>query len=198
MKQFTLMFTMLLTIAANLISCASAPTPTTIPSPTPKLAPTATPIATATTQPATFSDPFAYCQSIGTIDSPDARYTGEKIPVSIAKGLQKAMGLAPDAPLDFLVRSSFWRCMDGKVYGCSVGANIPCQGKADTSKTPNQGMTDWCKQNPNDQGIPAAAAGRETVYTWKCVSGTPQVDKQMLNPDARGFITEFWYALSAN
>ena len=198
MKKLMLMFMMLLTIAANLISCAVSPTPTTIPSPTPIASPTSVAKTASASQSATFSDPFAYCQAIGTIDAPDARYTGEKVPASVAKGLQKAMGLAPDAPLDFLVRSSFWRCMNGKVYGCSVGANIPCEGKADMSKTPNQGMTDWCKQNPNDQGIPAAAAGRETVYTWKCVSGTPQVDKQVVNPDERGFIAEFWYALSAN
>ena len=186
MKATSLKWISLLVITANLVSCASAPTPTAIPT------------ATAIPQPATFTDAFAYCQAVGTIDAPDARYTGDKVPVSVAKGLQKAMGLAPDMPMDILTRNSFWRCMSGKVYGCSVGANIPCQGKADASKTPNEGMTAFCKDNPNSDFIPAASTGRETVYAWKCVSGKPQVDKQVLNPDARGFITEFWYALSAN
>jgi hypothetical protein len=31
-------------------------------------------------QPATFTDPFAYCAALGTIDAPDSRYTGPKVP----------------------------------------------------------------------------------------------------------------------
>ncbi len=178
MKHIIFTFVLILSTAVILISC--------------------TPVATPTTQSTTFSDPFAYCQAVGTIDAPDARYTGEKVPTTVAKALQKATGAAPDMPLQILQNNSFWRCMNGKVYGCSVGANIPCQGKADMSKTPNEGMTAFCKENPNSDFIPAVATGRETVYAWKCVSGTPQVDKQVFNPDARGFIAEFWYALSAN
>jgi len=69
-----------------------------------------------------YSDPFAYCAAIGTIDEPDARYVGPKVPEVIAKGLMK--GASPDAPLDLFIQNSFWRCMDGKVYGCFVGANL--------------------------------------------------------------------------
>jgi hypothetical protein len=29
---------------------------------------------------ARFSDPFAYCAAVGTIDAPDARYTGPRVP----------------------------------------------------------------------------------------------------------------------
>ena len=174
MKHIVLMACLFFAIAANLISCAPAPTATT------------------------FSDPFAYCQAVGTIDAPDARYTGEKVPVSIAKALQKATGAAPDMPLQILQSNSFWRCMNGKVYGCTVGANLPCESKVDMSKTPNDGMTQFCAANPNSDFIPAVATGRETVYAWKCLSGKPQVDKQVFNADARGFIVEFWFALSAN
>ncbi len=178
--------TLFLLITANLISCA----PTTValvPNPTP----TETPAAT-------FIDPFVYCAAVGTIDAPDARYTGAKVPDVVAKGLMKATNASADAPLDVFVRNSFWRCMDGKVVACTVGANIPCEGKADTSTTPNEGMTNWCASNPNSDFIPAAAAGRETVYEWRCANGAPQLGRPILTPDARGFISNFWYVLSPN
>jgi hypothetical protein len=44
---------------------------------------------------ARFSDPFAYCAAVGTIDAPDARYTGPKVPEVVArfeKGLRRARG----------------------------------------------------------------------------------------------------------
>ncbi len=195
-------------LALNLISCSATtvslvpnPTPTTTtvpPSPNPSststtVPPTATPPSTAAA--ATFTDPFAYCAAVGTIDAPDARYTGPKVPDSIARGLRKATNASPDAPLDFFVRGSFWRCLGGKVVACTVGANIPCEGKADLSRTPNSGMTDWCTSNPNTDFIPAAAAGRETVYEWRCTNGAPEIVKQALTPDARGFISEYWYVI---
>jgi len=172
-------YALLLLIAANTISCSAT-------------AVVSTPSATQATP---FADPFAYCAAVGTIDAPDARYAGPKVPDVIAKGLQKAFNAPPDAPLDVFVRNSFWRCMDGKVVACSVGANIPCEGKADMSKTPNEGMTNWCESNPNAEVIPAAAAGRETVYEWRCVNGAPQIVRQVFTPDARGFISSFWYVI---
>lgn len=196
MKQ-TVLILMIFGIATSLLACTTAPAAPVISSPAPTVAPTLIPPPTATIQ-VSSSDPFAYCQAVGTIDSPDARYTGERVPVSVARALQKAMGLAPDVPLDFLIRGTFWRCMNGKVYACTVGANIPCESKANTGKTANAGMIEWCSTHPNDQGIPAAASGRETVYTWRCSNTVPEIITQVFNPDARGFIAEFWYMLSAN
>ncbi len=172
-------YAMLVLVAANLISCSSNVIIST----------------PAATQVSTFGDPFAYCAAVGNVDAPDARYTGAPMPDVIVKGLQKAFN-APDAPLALFARSSFWRCMDGKVYACNVGANIPCQSKADSRTTPNQGMTDWCNSNPNTDVIPAAAAGRETIYEWRCTNGAPQIVKQVFTPDARGFISAFWYLIS--
>jgi hypothetical protein len=48
-----------------------------------------------------FTDPVPYCQAIGTIDSPDARYTGPKLPAWMAAKLHlepsqaKSMALCP-------------------------------------------------------------------------------------------------------
>jgi hypothetical protein len=101
---------------------------------------------------------------VGTIDTPDARYAGPKVPELIAKKLQQATGAAADAPLSPFVSNSFWRCMDGKVYGCFVGANLPCQSKADSNRTPTTSETVFCRANPTADAIPAAVTGRETVY----------------------------------
>jgi hypothetical protein len=101
----------------------------------------------------TFADPFAYCAAVGTIDAPDARYTGARMPESIARGLKQALGAPAGAPLTPFLEHSFWRCMDGQVYACTVGANIPCQEKADTSGTPTAAMADFCRSRPGQDVI---------------------------------------------
>jgi len=39
----------------------------------------------------TFSDPFAYCTAVGTIDQPDSRYVGPKIPDAKCRQLRHAV-----------------------------------------------------------------------------------------------------------
>jgi hypothetical protein len=153
--------------------------------------------ATATPTAGGFSsdDPFAYCAEVGTIDAPDDRYTGEPVPEVIAEGIRDATGASPDAPLEFFTQGSFWRCVDGAVYACTVGANLPCEAKADTSETPSPAMTEFCQQNPDADVIPAAVTGRETVYAWLCEGEEAVVDRQVLAVDDRGFIADIWYRL---
>jgi hypothetical protein len=95
---------------------------------------------------ARFSDPFAYCAAVGTIDAPDARYTGPKVPEVVAQGLKKAFGAPADAPLGPFLRTTVWRGMDGQVYACTVGANLLCQERVDVRRTPTQGMTQESRQ----------------------------------------------------
>ncbi len=202
-------------IVLSLVACspAAAPTATAVPTAAPAAtaapttAPTATPAPTvaptATAAPtappaATFSDPFAYCAAAGTVDEPDARYTGPKTPDVIVKGVLKASGASPDAPVEVFAQGTFWRCMDGKVYACTVGANLPCTSKADTSRTPTADEKDFCTANPNADVVPAVVTGRETVFEWRCKDGSPEIVRQVFTPDARGFISDFWYALSQN
>jgi hypothetical protein len=80
---------------------------------------------------AQFGDPFAYCAVLGTIDAPDSRYTGPKVPEVVAQGLKKAFG----AP---------------------------------------------------------------AVYEWTCAKDMPEVVRQFTQPDARGFLSNIWYAISPN
>ena len=150
--------------------------------------------ATATSA-ATYTDPFAYCAAVGTIDAPDARYTGPRLPSDVVNGLQKALGLTGTPPPP-VAQGTVWRCMDGQVYACTVGANLPCEEKANTDLTPTQEMKDFCQANPQSDVIPAVVTGPATVYEWRCTDGTPKTVKQVAQPDARGFLANIWYKIA--
>jgi Tol biopolymer transport system component len=184
-------FSALLFVGAVLVGCGATPAP----------AITATSVATsapaATATPATYTDPFAYCAAVGTVDTPGSDYVGPKVPESVAQGLQQALN-APDTPIEVLQNASFWRCMDGSVFACFVGANLPCEAKANTDRTPTQEEIDYCQQNPNSDFIPAVVVGRETVYEWRCLDGAPDIVKQLGQPDAQGFLSDIWYKISPN
>jgi hypothetical protein len=155
-----------------------------------------TSVSNSATPSVAFSDPFVYCATVGTADSPGPEYVGPKVPESIARGLQLALN-TPDTPIDVLQNGSFWRCMGGSVYACFVGANLPCEAKADIDRTSTPGEADYCQQNPNSDFIPAVVTGRETVYQWRCLNGVPDIVQQLTQPDARGFLSNIWYKLSA-
>jgi hypothetical protein len=148
------------------------------------------------TSPAAFTDPFDYCAAVETVDTPDLRYSGPKMPDSVAKSLQKASGASADAPLELFVNNSFWRCLNGKVYACFVGANLPCTEKANIDKTLTSAETDFCKTNQNSDFIPAVVTGHDTVYSWGCKDSAPVILKQEFQVDSRGFISNFWYPIA--
>jgi putative hemolysin len=142
-----------------------------------------------------YDNPFAYCAAVGTIDSPDGRYNGARIPDSIVQGMIR-QGIVPaDAPQAFK-RNAVWRCMHHSVWVCHFGANIPCLEKADRSQVPTSAMADYCKTNPAADNIPAAVTGRATVYEWGCKRGKPQVARQLFKSDPQGYLAKFWYKLS--
>jgi putative hemolysin len=143
-----------------------------------------------------YSDPFLYCAAVGTIDAPDERYTGEKMPEILVQDMIGLGLVTADAPKE-IQQNAVWRCMDSSLWVCHFGANIPCLEKADSSQTPTPEMEDYCKANPNAEGIPAATTGRATVYEWKCTDGKPSVVRLVLKSDPQGFISNFWYQLAA-
>ncbi|MGD0708889.1 MAG: hypothetical protein ABSA51_10600 [Anaerolineaceae bacterium] len=186
MKHTTTLFLALLALASLLLAACSTAVASPTPTPIPQSAPTA----------ATYTDPFAYCAAVGTIDTPDANYTGDKVPDEIVTGYLKAANLENSTePMDMLKQSTSWRCMGGKVYACNVGANLPCDSKANTDKTPTQAMTDYCTANSGTDFIPASVTGHDSIYTWKCVKGAAAVDKQVVQPDAAGFLSDIWYPI---
>jgi hypothetical protein len=143
-----------------------------------------------------FDDPFAYCAAVGTIDAPDARYAGPKMPDAIARGLRTASGLPEDAPVAALRDHSIWRCMAGRVYACTFGANLPCKETADTSRSATSAMTAFCRDEPGADFIPMVVTGRATVYAWRCEQGAPAIARQITDPDARGYLANVWYAIA--
>jgi hypothetical protein len=144
---------------------------------------------------ATWDDPAAYCAAVGTIDKPDARYTGPAMPDWIAGELRKAMG-APDSTPLAPFRNGIWRCDAGKVRACDWGANLPCDTKADLSPTPPPGAVRYCAGQPNAIVVPAYATGRATVFEWRCEGTKAVAGPQIQQPDDRGFIASIWYTVA--
>ncbi|MDF2627938.1 MAG: hypothetical protein K0R39_1769 [Symbiobacteriaceae bacterium] len=145
--------------------------------------------------PATYTDPFAYCAAVGTIDAPDARWVGDKVPVVIARALRRAFTGSAEGELKMFQRGSFWRCMGGKVYACTVGANLPCQSKANLSRTPTPAMVQHCQSNPDADFIPMYVRDRASIYDWACRAGQPVITQQITKPDAQGFLSNIWYEI---
>ncbi len=147
---------------------------------------------------ASYTTPFAYCAAVGTIDHPDGGYTGETVPVAVIDGFKQAAGLQDSTePLDLLKQTTIWRCMDGQVYACNVGANLPCDAKANTDQTPTQAMNDFCAANSNSEFIPMAVTGHETVYNWRCNGAVAEVVDQFAQVDSRGYVADIWYKIES-
>ncbi|MEW6437350.1 MAG: hypothetical protein AB1508_09330 [Pseudomonadota bacterium] len=90
-------------------------------------------------------------------------------------------------------QTTSYRCADGKVMLCNVGANLPC-GKANLSKS-LPGATAWCKDNPKSDFIPMAATGHDTIYNWHCANGIAVAGAPVSKVDARGFFIDNWKTL---
>ncbi len=136
--------------------------------------------------PAHSETPAAYCKRLGTDD------VQRPIPESLVPAVNAAFGM--QLPTRVAVDTTVFRCAERHVMACTTGANLPC-GKANTSRTPSAGMVQWCHDNPDATFVPAVATGHDTIYQWRCRSGTPSIARQTLHVDPRGFITEFWKAL---
>jgi hypothetical protein len=133
-----------------------------------------------------FSDPVPYCQAVGTIDSPDARYTGPKLPDWMAAKLQ----LEPSQ-----TKFMEWRCAKGAVLACLYCANIPCGAKAVTSREPTAAVAQYCQENPGSDFVPMYVTGHDTVVSRACQGSDPVV-KSVEPVDAEGYAKAFWQAVS--
>jgi hypothetical protein len=145
---------------------------------------------------AAFTDPFAYCAAVGTSDSPAPPYAGPTLPDSVIAGLKKALDMPDDVPAEVLQNGTFWRCMNGKVYACFVGANLPCEAKANTDRTPTQALMEFCQQNPDADVVPMVVTGHDTVYEWRCNNDQPEIVRQFAEADERGFVSNIWYEIA--
>jgi len=143
----------------------------------------------------TFEDPFAYCAALDTVDRPGRRYVGPPMTPAIARGLQAAFGIDAEKIPESLLLNSVWRCMDGAVYACNRGANLPCESRADLSREPAPALLEYCNTYPEAQNIPLAITGRATVYAWRCEDGEAVAGEQFVEADERGFLQSIWFRI---
>jgi hypothetical protein len=192
MNKITLAFPwILLSVLLTIVAACSPRIGTAVPA--------SSPPSTGISTVATFADPFAYCAAVGTVDTPDARYTGPQVPNEVINGFKKAAGLEASAePMDMFRKTTIWRCMNDKVYACNFGANLPCDSKANTDKTPTQAMEDYCKASPNSDFIPMSVTGHDTIYSWRCADNRAELLDQIGKVDAAGYLAQIWYAIEPN
>jgi hypothetical protein len=102
--------------------------------------------------------------------------------------------LFPHAPAPssaLLAEQTHLRCMDGRVYACFTGANLPCD-KIETSRS-NPGADAYCRTQPDAGFVPAYATGHGNLYTWRCRSGRAEVSGRAFKAlDPRGFAARLW------
>ncbi len=101
---------------------------------------------------------------------------------------------AKAAPDDALLQAQAkFRCMNGKAYVCFIGANLPC-GKLNTSRE-NEGAENFCRSEPEADFVPMSATGHDSVYSYRCHDGKPEVLRATYELDERGFAKSLWMAL---
>jgi len=87
-------------------------------------------------------------------------------------------------------RSTYFRCADGQVFVCTVGANLAC-GVADTRRD-LPGVKAWCAEHPGSQNVPAYVTGHAMIYLLRCDGPRPVASRSALGADPRGFISQNW------
>ncbi|MGH8427244.1 MAG: hypothetical protein ACRES7_04585 [Gammaproteobacteria bacterium] len=143
-----------------------------------------------------YSNPFAYCRAVGTIDHPDGRYIGSEPPPAVIEGLEHAFRVSANAAhAQAFSRGTFWRCMGGAVYACNVGANLPCESRANSDRIPTSGEHQYCNENHDALFIPMYVTGHDTIYDWRCRGALPVADKTLGRIDERGYIAGIWYPI---
>lgn len=133
--------------------------------------------------PAAQATPRAYCARVGDDDSL------RRPPRSLAHAIDRLFDIKGGHGL----ATTYYRCADGAVLLCNVGANLPC-GKANAEKS-LPAATQWCESHANSDFIPMTVTGHDTLYSWRCVGGKAAAGATIGKRDARGFFAEYWKKL---
>lgn len=142
-----------------------------------------------------FTDPFAFCTEVMAHEIVSAEATEGHFSSSLAKAMIEQGVISADVP-EAIRQTAQWRCMNGDVWVCVVGANLPCGEQADTSRLPSQAMLNYCRANAGAEFIPTVVTGRATIYEWGCIREDPSIIKQAFSADSQGFLTEIWHKLN--
>lgn len=93
-------------------------------------------------------------------------------------------------PRPTLAQGNVWRCMEGKVYSCFLGASGLACAKADASRIPSLAIRQFCRRNPNTDFVPMMVIDVSSS-TWKCEGVTPVII-ETFPLDARGYQRDAW------
>jgi len=130
--------------------------------------------------PAAQESPRAYCARVGTND------TLRTPPPALAPAINRLFAIRGG----FTQRVAYYRCAEGAVKVCYVGANLPC-GKVNTSKN-LPAVARWCEMHPDREVIPLAVIGHDSLYSWHCVGAKAATGVPRGTLDARGFFAQYW------
>jgi hypothetical protein len=124
--------------------------------------------------------------------------TVRKYDPSLEAGLARAYArLFPGArmppPIAQLKDGANIRCMNGRLFACFTGANLPC-GKMNAARH-NPGADEYCRANADADSVPAFATGHDTIYSYRCTGGRPMIVGSTFVLDARGFAAKLWAPL---
>jgi len=135
------------------------------------------------------ADPAETCAKIGNDDTVRAYQR------SLRQGFMRAFkALFPDAKggvSDPLFRDqAAFRCMDGKLYACFTGANLPC-GKISTVRE-NAAVERYCAAAGTTDFVPLYVSGHDSAYSYRCEGGHAAVSAEQWTLDKRGFAAKLW------
>ncbi len=133
--------------------------------------------------PARHETPRAYCARVENDDELRAPLR------SLGSAIQRLFKI----DRNYALKTTYYRCADGDVLLCNVGANLPC-GKANTSEV-LPAATQWCEAHENSDFIPMAVTGHDTIYNWRCIGRIARPGDPVGKIDARGFFVEYWKKL---
>ncbi|MBP0581135.1 hypothetical protein J8I29_17545 [Labrys sp. LIt4] len=161
------------------------------------------PAAAAKAEKGPHEDLPAYCARVGTDDTvrdytPDLRDRTLRAYKTLQSGSgAQSTSQADPGELDVHLKADAnYRCMNGRVMVCSVGANLPCVKINMARNIPE--ITKYCRENPGaDDGhdLALAITGHDTGHSFQCRHGRAVVTGTTWALDKRGFAKKIWSVL---
>ena len=134
------------------------------------------------------------CARLGNDDS--IRDYDPSLHAGTASAFRKRFPNAKSGPDgEFWQTQAQYRCMNGKVVVCFVGANLPCTKM--NAKRENPGADVFCRNNPDAGSVPAYAIGHDSIHAYRCRNGKAEVTRTTRQLDQRGFAKDLWIELPA-
>jgi hypothetical protein len=145
--------------------------------------------APATAKAAPAEDLYKLCRQVKNDDT--VRPYSHALYAGTVKAFKKLFPDAKSAPEESeLQTEANYRCMDGKVLTCFIGANLPC-AKINTERN-NPGAAEYCKTAKNGDTPPMVATGHDALYAYTCQNGKAVVSGTVWALDKRGFAKKLW------